>query len=220
MSHQAQLIRYDAYECIRDGQYGSALTIFSYLAKNYGKPHDMVWLGLLYMIASNYRAAIDHYESAISQLPDDLSSHHHLAAIRSSCPEYTIRDGPTALMHAQRVNELRAAPTWRSLSILASSHAECGDFASAQTIARQALQLSPDGYRQRLITRLAGYQNREPYRMTQNDLVAAIELREHHCSICGKLDFVIWCSSDVGFTPRCIECARRIIETEECNGTT
>ena len=219
MTRRAQVIRYDAYECIRDGEYSSALTIFSYLVKIYGKPHDMVWLGLLCMVANNYRTAIDNYQLALAQLPNDLSSHHHLAAIRSSCPEDTIRDGPTALMHAQRVNELRSAPTWRSLSIFASSHAECGDFASAQMIAQQALELSPDGYRQRLRNRLARYENGEPYRMTPNDLVAAIELREHHCSTCGKLDFVVWCYSDAGFTPQCIECGRHIIEADECNGT-
>ncbi len=137
--------------------------LFLLISTHYATPYDYVWRGILLLVASEYDTAADQFELVLTKLPNDLSSHHHLAAIRSSCAESTIRNGAMAMEHARTVAVLRATPTWRSLSILAACHAECGDFDSAQRFGKTALRLSPNDYRSRLECRLVGYQNGEPY---------------------------------------------------------
>lgn len=210
MVAQTEIIRFEALAFLRDHRYECALTLFDYLARTCQNPHDYVWRALLRLLLSDYEGAIHDYGTVLEQIPDDLSTHHHLAAIRSSCPVDVLRDGQLAMEHAKTVARIRPVQTWRSLSVLAACYAENADFANAIEITKQALMLTPVDYRERLERRILDYADQKPYRMTPEDIRAAVELPEHSCVNCGRLGFVIWHVEDGAYKSYCIECAAKM----------
>ena len=207
MANQSASLREEAIRLLSDQEYEKSLTVFDFLVRQYEVPQDRVWLGLLQLLNGDFYGATIEFSAAVAELPQDLSCHHHLAAIRSSCPVSELRDAPLAMEHAEKVADIRQKHSWRSLSVLGACHAENGDFEIAISRTREAIRICHMAYRERLRTRIEAYKLAIPYRMCLSDLRAAAEICEHHCTICGQLKFVIWEQASADYIPLCLDCA-------------
>ena len=74
--------------------------------------------------------AISDYAEAIKRDPKDFESMGMLARLLATVPDSKLRDGKRALTLAKTVFELDK-DSYESLELLASAHAECGDFVEA-----------------------------------------------------------------------------------------
>jgi Flp pilus assembly protein TadD len=74
--------------------------------------------------------------------PEDLDRQLALAEILATHPDAAVRQGPRARELAEHVVQRSERRNVGALDILGAAHAECGDFESAQRLAREALALA------------------------------------------------------------------------------
>lgn len=86
-------------------------------------------------------AARVQYEKAIVANPTHSSSHNNLAWMLATSSDAKLRDGPLALEHALKANELTGGHRPQVLDTLAAAQAEAGNFAEAAATIQKALEL-------------------------------------------------------------------------------
>ena len=112
--------------------------------------------------------AVRSYEDALKLSPDHLDSLTELAWILASAAEDSVRDGSKALQLAQKAAAIAQGTQAQVLRSLAAAFAETDDFAQAEAVATQGMQLAADGghgfLAEQLAKQLEGYRNGKPWR--------------------------------------------------------
>ncbi len=150
----------------RQGKYAEAEAHFTEAIRLH--PEDVQAhynLGLVFSQVGNYEAARAQFALAIRLQPADPKAYNASAMIMASCPEAKFRDGKGAVQFATRACELTKWKNPIILDTLAAAQAEAGDFDSAVSSQKRAIELltdrrQQDDYR----SRLALYQAKKPYR--------------------------------------------------------
>jgi len=118
--------------------------------------------GHAYTWKNQYDKATEDYAAAIRLDPRDHEARWSLAWLLATCPRAGLRDGKRAVEHARKACELSGWNDANSLSALAASHAECGDFKKAVRWEKKVIEFqSDDKAAQR---RLKLYEQNKPYR--------------------------------------------------------
>lgn len=102
-------------------------------------------LGLVAQDLGEFRAAAEHLRRAVELRPADVRALAALGWLRATSRDDTLRDARGALELARRANELSRGGDPLVLRTLAAALAESGDYAAAETVARQALRLAQNG---------------------------------------------------------------------------
>ena len=110
-----------------------------------------------------YREAISDYSEAIRLEPESSSRHETLAWLLATCPDGRYRDGTRAVQLADRACELTNYTNANSLSYLAASHAEEGDFDTAIAWQQKALGLAAADQKSQMKWHLERYEAGKPY---------------------------------------------------------
>lgn len=90
----------------------------------------------------NYTRAVEDLEKAIDLNPDYLSAYEHLAWLRATCPDRSIRDGTMALALARKARFLLPDGTPRIYDIFAAAYASQGSFDEAIRYQQLAIEAS------------------------------------------------------------------------------
>jgi tetratricopeptide (TPR) repeat protein len=98
--------------------------------------------------------AISSYEQVLSLEPDHLSARNNIAWILATCTDSQIRNGTTAIQHAQKALKLTKGMEPAVLDTLAAAYAEAGQFTEAAETARRAIEQVPSGSNAALIESL------------------------------------------------------------------
>lgn len=107
----------------------------------------------------------DDLEQAVRLDPESVDAQNSLAWLLATCPEDRLRDGPRAVVLAERVVNRTGGADAHVLDTLAAAHAECGHFQQAQAYERRAMALAADPARlEDYENRLALYEAGRPYR--------------------------------------------------------
>lgn len=112
-------------------------------------------------------AAAAHLRKAVELNPRDVAASLSLAWLQATCPVDALRDGASAMALAERLHQRLGGKDLMVLDVLAAAHAEQGDFAAAQTTLEEAIaRLGSTNARIRatLLSRLAKYKGKQPYR--------------------------------------------------------
>jgi tetratricopeptide (TPR) repeat protein len=110
----------------------------------------------------NWQRAAGDYRVAIG-IDNELGrAYHNVAWMMATCPDQRFRNPSLAVQAAKRAIKLDGK-THRNLDTLAAALASSGDFERANAVMKQALDVAPKGERQELQSRLALYQQRQPY---------------------------------------------------------
>jgi tetratricopeptide (TPR) repeat protein len=131
------------------------------------------WLGI-----GKLPEAIADYESALKLDPKDSGALNNLAWLLSTAPDDKLRDGKRSIelaTEAARVSEFKQA---HILSTLAAGYAETGDFESAVSWSKKAVDLAKQtddnqDIRDQLQKELASYEKKEPWREQLKDETTA-----------------------------------------------
>ncbi len=99
-------------------------------------------LGVIAAAGGRFDEALAHYQQARKIKPGDIYAHCHLAWLRATCPQASLRNGAEAIEYAQRANQLCGGGQPNVLDALAAAYAEAGRFPEALTAARRALDLA------------------------------------------------------------------------------
>lgn len=99
-------------------------------------------LGNTLLQLGQMRDAIEHWKRAVELAPANLAALNNLAWMLATCPTDSLRDGPKAMIFAERANQLAGGENPRVLRTLAAAYAETGRFADAAQIAKTALALA------------------------------------------------------------------------------
>lgn len=108
--------------------------------------------------------AIKHYARALEIKPDFPPAMNGLAWIRATHPDVKWRDGIQAVALAERCSQITQNKMLPALNTLAAAYAEAGRFEDAIKWQVNAIELTPEGNRDELKTRLQLYKTRKPYR--------------------------------------------------------
>jgi tetratricopeptide (TPR) repeat protein len=112
-----------------------------------------------------YREALQSIDEALIVFPDDANLHNNKAWLLATCPEDEIRDGTTAIEHAQKACDLTGRSNAAFIDTLAASHAEAGEFEAAVKHQQSAIDMDPAGmFGPGLKERLELYKSGQPYR--------------------------------------------------------
>ena len=109
--------------------------------------------------------ALNHYRQALRLKPDSPVILGATAWILATHPDAAIRDGPTAIEHAERAAQLTENPM--TLDTLAAAYAEAGDFDRAAATARRAMDLAAASSAfmvEQIRRRIELYERAKPYR--------------------------------------------------------
>ncbi len=122
-------------------------------------------LGVVLSREGKYEEAEAHYAEAIRLGPSFAGAYNASAMVKAACPEAKFRDGKKAVQFATRACELTKWKDPSILDTLAAAQAEAGDFDTAVSSQKKAVELltderQKDGYRSRLVL----YQAKKPYR--------------------------------------------------------
>jgi tetratricopeptide (TPR) repeat protein len=134
------------------------------------RPRLRVHLGQALEREGRFAEAARRYQEHLQDVPDDTHALLQLARIRAAHPDPALRDGASALELARRANRLSGYGNPRVLDVLAAALAETGDFAAAVATAGRAVEIAREAgdarSAQRIASRVSGYQEGRPSRMT------------------------------------------------------
>lgn len=128
-----------------------------------GKPECYYNRARAYCSQRRYAEARADFECARERGGESLSA-YALARILATCPDAAVRDGRRAVKYARAACERTGFKDPVLLDLLASAHAEAGQWAEAVRFAEQALELAPEQYEEGVRMRLELYRLHEPYR--------------------------------------------------------
>lgn len=118
------------------------------------------------------RSAVADFEQAIVHLGDDPVIANNFAWLLATSPEPELRDGARAVRLADAACRRSDWQSWQMISTLAAAHAEQGDFAAAERLARQCIESTPAS-RVEVEPQLAMYLERRPWRVRDDSGEAA-----------------------------------------------
>jgi Flp pilus assembly protein TadD len=123
--------------------------------------------GYVFFLMRDYRQAIDYYDKALSLDKNHSRTLANKALILASSPHPSQRDGKKAKEIAQELCRNASDKDAHYLMLLATAHAECGEFADAVRSARKALALGgiPDAVRSDYELRLKAFSTKQPFRL-------------------------------------------------------
>jgi tetratricopeptide (TPR) repeat protein len=111
--------------------------------------------------------ALAHFQRALEIKPDDVAALNDVAWIRATHPDAKFRDGPQAVVLAQRAVALSTGDA-DTLNTLAAAYAEAGRFPDAVRTAKEALRAATaqgnQGLAESLRKRIEIYGQRRPWR--------------------------------------------------------
>jgi tetratricopeptide (TPR) repeat protein len=119
--------------------------------------------------------AIDQFRKAVLVDPNNYQILTHIAQVLASSDDPAIRDGKTAVLFAQKANDLTGGVQPYILDVLGMAYAATGDFDDAVKSAQQALDTARAaklGGLEVIEKRLASYQARQPWTESFRDTSA------------------------------------------------
>lgn len=108
--------------------------------------------------------SIADYEAALKLEPDNSGVLNNLAWVLATSPDQKLRDGKRAIDLAKAAAEATEYKQAHILSTLAASYAETGDFETAVTWSKKAVELGSDQLKGQLTKELQSYQEQHPWR--------------------------------------------------------
>jgi tetratricopeptide (TPR) repeat protein len=108
--------------------------------------------------------AVHDYEDALKGEPKDSGVLNNLAWVLATSPEGELRNGKRAIELAKLACEVTEYKQAHILSTLAASYAETGDFETAITWSKKAVEIGPDALKGQLAKELESYQAQKPWR--------------------------------------------------------
>jgi tetratricopeptide (TPR) repeat protein len=96
-------------------------------------------LGKAYAALGKYKSAYEHFDNALEAQPNHENVLASKAALLTTCPDASFRDGKKALEVA---TDLCKRTNWnkpRYIATLAAAHAECGEYGQALKLVQEAL---------------------------------------------------------------------------------
>ncbi|HEV2454193.1 MAG TPA: tetratricopeptide repeat protein [Verrucomicrobiae bacterium] len=110
--------------------------------------------------------AIDQWKLALQLEPGSAAIEVNLAWVLATCPDPSLRDGPTAVALAKHANQLAGGANPMVLRVLSAALAENGQYSDAVAAAQQALQMSRNNpsLAATLQEQLKIYESHQPYR--------------------------------------------------------
>jgi tetratricopeptide (TPR) repeat protein len=123
--------------------------------------------GYVFFLMRDYRQAIQYYDKALSLDKKDTRTLANKALIIASSPHPDQRDGKKAKEIAEELCRNTSDKDAYLLMLLATAHAECGEFTDAVRRAQQALSLGsiPENDRTDYESRLKAFLKKQPFRL-------------------------------------------------------
>ncbi len=145
-------------------------------ATNLNSHHSPTWLlyGNAQLMLKKYTEARSGYVQSAAGTPIITDAHANLAWLLATCPDAAIRDGETALAHAEMAHKLALLQPGFALSALAAANAELGNWDAAVKYETKAIENLTGDARQAAQKRLALYNAKQPCRDGNKPLVEAI----------------------------------------------
>jgi tetratricopeptide (TPR) repeat protein len=130
---------------------------------------DFMARGAFHEDAGKYELALEDYNQAIAEAPNDWVPVNAAAWLLSTCPDAKVRDAKRALTLAKKACDISSWKDGDVIDTLAAALAETGDFAQAVTWQERAVELikaqSPSADQQKEEdARLDLYRKGQPYR--------------------------------------------------------
>src|SRR5262249_5492809 len=125
-------------------------------------------LGVALMRTGLNREARDQYLRALDLNPNYSGALNNLAWMLATCPDPSIRNGPAAVIVAQKANQVSDGENLVIVRTLAAAYAENRQFTEAIKTAAQALRMAADkndeAWFNALQSEIKLYQTGQPYR--------------------------------------------------------
>ncbi len=121
---------------------------------------------LRYEALGQYAKAVETLQEAIHLDAKDAGVYNHLAWIKATCPDASVRNGSEAVSAATKACELTQWKHGGRIDTLAAAYAEAGDFKRAIEFQEQALRIGnpPDSEQKAMRERLSLYKQSQPFR--------------------------------------------------------
>jgi tetratricopeptide (TPR) repeat protein len=99
-------------------------------------------LGSAFLEKDRVQDAIVQYREALRVAPENVAAQSNLAWLLATCSDPSLRNGPEAVLLAEKASDLSGGKRPVILRILAAAYAEAGRFTEAIQIAERALRLA------------------------------------------------------------------------------
>ena len=101
-------------------------------------------LGSALLAKGRIAEAIGQYKEALTLSPENVAAQSNLAWLLATSPDSSLRNGPEAVLLAERASRSSGGKRPLVLRILAAAYAEAGRFSEARATAHEALQAADD----------------------------------------------------------------------------
>lgn len=167
---RAAILRYRGLAAFPLQRYAEAADDLSEVVRNDEEDWEACHtLGVCLLLLGEDADALAWFEAAHRAQPEHPASAIQIAYVLACSPIDELRDGPRARAIALEVTQAEGRGNWSSLSVLAATHAECGDFEAAVAVARDALEMAPEPEKRRRRERLEQYLRGEPSRIEDRE---------------------------------------------------
>ncbi len=116
-----------------------------------------------------FTQAANDYRTAIRVNPNYGRAYHSAAWLMATCPDQRYRNARLAVDAAKKAIELDGHDDYRYVSALAAALANAGDFEEAAELQAEVIERAPKEFVERHKSRLALYQQEQPYRDVLTD---------------------------------------------------